>query len=88
MVHDGPFTHPNLVYREAVMACEEFKTCNTQDIHAELETGPQKNNRQTLWQPPPIGVTKINCDVAVNNKKGCIGIGIIARDSQGLFVGA
>jgi hypothetical protein len=31
---------------------------------------------------------KVNWDAALNSKGGCIGLGIVARDSQGCFLGA
>jgi len=35
-----------------------------------------------------LGFVKINWDAAVNKKKGYIGVGIIARDCMGQFLGA
>jgi len=37
------------------------------------------------WQPPPVGVTKINA--SVNKSMGWIGIHVVARDYQGCFFG-
>jgi ribonuclease HI len=34
------------------------------------------------------GVIKVNWDAAVNKKDGCVGFGIVARDCDGMFLGA
>jgi hypothetical protein len=34
------------------------------------------------WKMPPQGVVKVNWDVAINNKNGFTGCGIIARDFE------
>jgi ribonuclease HI len=41
-----------------------------------------------IWQPPPFGVIKVNWDTTVNKNEGCVGFGIIARDCEGMFLGA
>jgi hypothetical protein len=53
------------------------------DVRGELNS----NISNASWQPPPPSVTKINCDAAVNKNEGWIGIGVIARDYQGCFLG-
>jgi len=46
------------------------------------------NNRQTSWIPPLNGVIKVNWNASMNMTKNWIGLGIIARDSKGLCLGA
>jgi len=72
------------------LAEEDFKTSNSKEEQAQdiLSVRGIVNVGQNVWQPPPIGVLKINWDVAVNKKNGCIGIGIIARDCNGFFLSA
>lgn len=40
------------------------------------------------WQPPPSDYIKINWDATVNAKEGYIGLGVVARDCKGDFLGA
>jgi hypothetical protein len=43
---------------------------------------------QFIWQPPPNGAIKINWDASINSEEGCIGLGIVAWDCMGGFLGA
>jgi ribonuclease HI len=40
------------------------------------------------WQPPPVGIIKVNWDASLLVKERHIGIGIVARDEYGNFLGA
>ena len=35
------------------------------------------------WMKPPVGVTKINWDAALEVRTGTVGLGAIARDHEG-----
>ncbi|KAL3820475.1 hypothetical protein ACJIZ3_006380 [Penstemon smallii] len=39
------------------------------------------------WNPPPPGTIKINVDAAVDEAKGSVGLGIVARDHEGAVLG-
>ena len=85
MVHEASFLHPNLVIKVATTSLKEFRTMNSK------EAGTQEQQESlglaTIpWQPPPESVVKINFDAAVRNRKGCIGLGIIARDCRGKVI--
>ncbi|XP_059441722.1 uncharacterized protein LOC132174026 [Corylus avellana] len=41
-----------------------------------------------IWKAPPIGLVKMNWDAAVDSKQGKIGLGCIARTSNGAFLAA
>jgi hypothetical protein len=41
------------------------------------------NASPVRWQDPPSGIYKTNWDAAIDKRTGRIGIGIIARNSQG-----
>lgn len=41
-----------------------------------------------MWQPPSFGVVKVKWDASINSKRGCIGLEIVAQDSQECFLGA
>jgi hypothetical protein len=88
VVHNGSFTHPNMVYREALLAHEEFKLCNLPEKQVALQAREIDKGGQILWKPHPTGVIKVNWDAAINKKKGCIGIDIIAHDCYSFFLGA
>jgi hypothetical protein len=45
-----------------------------------------------IWQPPPAGLIKVNWDGSINKDDAgmgtCIGMGCVARDHAGNFLGA
>lgn len=45
-------------------------------------------SKQIRWHPPSDEFIKINWDAAINEKERCIGLGIVARDCMGEFMGA
>lgn len=38
------------------------------------------------WSPPPQGWVKVNIDTAVFENLGCIGVGCVVRDTEGVFI--
>ncbi|KAL5819135.1 hypothetical protein ACOSQ4_022977 [Xanthoceras sorbifolium] len=42
----------------------------------------------TAWSCPPLGMLKLNTDVAVKPGKNCVGVGAVIRDSSRLVVAA
>jgi len=38
------------------------------------------------WKKPPMGVLKLNWDVAIDRARGITGVGLIVRDSHGKVV--
>jgi ribonuclease HI len=84
------FDHPNTVYNEALRSLVEFKRCNIKEQESSVSVGREEAQsiKQTCWIPPPVGLIKVNWDAALNVAKGWIGLGIIARDSKGLCMGA
>jgi hypothetical protein len=80
----GVFRHPAKVFKGAVTALEEFKKINRLELTAMDSNNLPPMARQQKWQPPPSGLIKINWDVAINVKEGCIGLGVIARDCRGV----
>jgi hypothetical protein len=83
-VFEDSFT-PNIVVSSAIEAFQKYKLCNQQnqpDIEEVAPSSIQSGN------PPPSGVVKVNWDATVNKKEGCIGVDIIARDLEGMFLGA
>jgi hypothetical protein len=41
-----------------------------------------------VWQPPATSIIRVNWDGSINKEAGCIGMGIVARDHAGNFLGA
>jgi hypothetical protein len=58
VVHNGCFTHPNMVYREVFLAQEDFKSCNSKEEQAQdiLLVRDIVNVGQSVWHPSPFGV--------------------------------
>jgi ribonuclease HI len=58
------------------------------DLSSKVEMNEENSSRQSRWSPPPVGVIKVNWDASINEVKDWVGMGIIARDSNGLCMGA
>jgi hypothetical protein len=80
VIQVGDFFHPFVIYRKAVMAQEDFVKCHGKTTESDLHGEHEIHVSPAIWQPLQSNVVKINWDAAVNKKKGCIGIGVIARD--------
>jgi ribonuclease HI len=80
------FEHPDIVYSEATKAWLAFKRCNMTDhkMSLKVERNEENSSRQSNWSPPHVGVIKVNWDASINVVKDWVGLGIIARDSNGL----
>jgi ribonuclease HI len=81
----GGFTHPTQVFTEAVKALDDFQRVNgsTND-----EEGASQIHSDAVWKPPEQNWVKINWDAAVDQSNQCVGIGVVARDGTGRFLGA
>jgi hypothetical protein len=86
-VFEGVFTHPNDVYAAGVEVLKEYKWCNIkeQQLHNEVDIEPPREI--IVWKPPLNGLIKVNWDASINQKGGCIGLGIIAWDCLRFFWG-
>lgn len=72
----------------AVAALEDFKRFNIPVLsHMDRNDGLLLA-RQQRWQHPPNGLIKVNWDAAIIDKEGCIGLGVVAKDCIGEFLGA
>jgi ribonuclease HI len=85
VVFSGEFNPPKALLMEAEMVLSEFRKSNlvtneTRAIGSSIE--------EEKWTPPPRNTVKINWDATVAIEKKEIGIGFIARDEKGKFVGA
>ncbi|KAG6661667.1 uncharacterized protein LOC122304736 [Carya illinoinensis] len=75
-VFENAFTHPNTLFKTAGKTLEEYKAAQQKQMRQNRRNA-EINNR---WQPPPIGVTKINWDASLNEGRGRARIGLVARD--------
>jgi hypothetical protein len=82
---DGIFTLPNRVVELAFEAHQEFKLCNQK---TQLIVGDMAPSAVRMWKLSPVGVVKVNWDAAVNKNEGCLRIGIVAHDCEGVLLGA
>jgi hypothetical protein len=76
------------VFDGAVVALEDFERCNIPYLsHMDRNDGLPMA-RQQRWQPPLNGLIKVNWDTAITDKEGYIGLGVVAKDCMGEFLGA
>jgi hypothetical protein len=73
------FIHSNQLIFEAAQSLKEFSKANDKNVLALIPTG---NHVLEIWKAPPIGMYKINWDVAIDSKNMRMGIGIIVRDCE------
>jgi hypothetical protein len=84
VVFEERFDHSNVVYARAISTLDDFTRCNSKEEDSATQ-GPnfQQQSRPTSWSPPPNGLVKVNWDATLNVERGWIGLGVIARDSEG-----
>jgi hypothetical protein len=88
-IFESLFTHPRVVFNEAVSSLEEYRRFNSRDNERSNINGvPASKRPPSVWRPPPLGVIKVNWDASINAKKKYVGIGIVARDNNGEVLGA
>jgi hypothetical protein len=73
----------------SIESLDDFRRYNKKD-EAFVISGGESNSLLLLkgWQPPPAGIIKVNWDASLLVKERHIGIGIVARDEHGNFLGA
>jgi ribonuclease HI len=82
------FFHPDIVFKEGANSLIEFERCNGKELDTQHIGSTNRGNKHTTWTPPPSGTIKVNWDASLNMKKGWIGLGMIARDSNRFCLGA
>ncbi|XP_042968927.1 uncharacterized protein LOC122301581 [Carya illinoinensis] len=75
-VFENAFTHPNALVKKSRKTLEEYKVLQQK----QMKQHGRNAQIQNRWQPPPIGVTKINWDASLNEDRGRAGFGLVARD--------
>ena len=80
LIHENIFAHPTQLLRDARQSLEEFYRANNK---AENEEPNEKDITIVKWKPLPRSMIKLNWDASLNAKDGCVGLGLIERDSQG-----
>jgi ribonuclease HI len=81
LIHGEKFAHPTQLARDAQNAFEEFQKVNCMAQHDEPN---DKDVMIIQWRPPPRDMIKLNWDAKANAKEGRVGLGLIARDAQGI----
>jgi hypothetical protein len=81
-IFEKNFTHPQVVYKEAY---GDYCRVHLQEEHGGNISEVASPASLIDWQPPLIGVIKVNRDASLNMKDS--GIGIVARDHHGDFMG-
>lgn len=87
MLFERKSEHPNQIYQEVVIAAADFVDGNRGE---ESVNEPVRREVSIVgsWTHPPSGIVKINFDATVDQKKGMVGIGVVARDFMGFLLGA
>lgn len=86
LIFYGHFQHPDETYRGALKSLEDYRMWKQMEITRQPSMG--QNPHIAAWRPPPPGTVKINYDAALDLQQGYVGVGIIARDHMGIFLGA
>jgi hypothetical protein len=83
VVHDGEFSHPNNVIRVSATFINDYR--NSLQRMGDFDSLQTTREVPALvrWVPPPFSIYKINCDVALDNKNGRMGVGLVIKDSNG-----
>jgi ribonuclease HI len=89
LIFESSFSHPQIIYSEAVAQLEEYQRCNKKgDYLVQVENMQTIPSPHVEWCPPPLGIIKVNWDASINTIKEWVGIGIVARDHYGNVLGA
>jgi hypothetical protein len=83
-VFDGQFSPPAQVLKQAREALDSFAITHTPSTQEDLV--PIRG--MAKWIKPIHGEVKCNWDAAINSKKKCMGVGVVARDDRGRVVAA
>ena len=81
MLFEGSCTEPTQLVEEALLNHDDFLSA-VQVV--DVNQHQAKVSEAVKWKKPKLGVIKVNCDAAVDERSGC-GIGLIARDWDGKF---
>ena len=89
VIHGEIFMEPNKLFRLAIEAVEEFHKAQEEGKIDSLRD-PQTEALQVVekWSPPPGDFVKMNWDAATDISQGRIGLGCVARSSNGCFLAA
>jgi ribonuclease HI len=85
MIHEGKFSHPNEVVREAMGAIDDLDRLHKKEATHLVECGPVSPK---TWTTPLENWIKINCDAALDKNRGVFGMGIVVRNSDGRLLAA
>ncbi|CAH9124076.1 unnamed protein product [Cuscuta epithymum] len=80
----------NKMDHRAVMNCGAATLKGWQDaqLPGGKKGGCKRLNSREKWQQPPVGCVKINVDAAIDLKRGCCGLAMVGRETNGNFLAA
>jgi hypothetical protein len=84
-VHECIFINPNTVLKNTEEQLENYKRLHEKGPPSERSETPDRVNK---WIVPSQGWYKANWDVAIDNSKARVGIGVILRDDRGQMLAA
>jgi hypothetical protein len=88
-IFENFFTHPQVVYKEAYEAYGNYCRVHLQEEHGgHIREVTEPPVALTNWQPSLNGIIKVNWDASLSMKDRYVGIGIVAQDHSGNFMGA
>lgn len=88
LVFQGIFIAPSVVLKEAIEATAEFKKCKEIGSHGSPQGIVSPHGSSIAWKPPLPGGIKVNWDGSINKAARSIGLGCVACDHEGNFLGA
>jgi hypothetical protein len=59
----------------------DFRRSVSRDLELVHGSMPTSVHRHQVWSAPPLNFLKVNWDATTNLSKGCIGLGIVIRNS-------
>lgn len=82
-LYQGEPLSPVLTITRALCLMKDFWNVSPTSTHMD----PLSPSSLVGWSPPPINFIKLNCDAAWNKLTCKVGLGVVARNHQGLCVG-
>ncbi|GJT78577.1 reverse transcriptase [Tanacetum coccineum] len=80
IAHEQSPQNCRLIWQSATRLLQEFQDAA---MRGNAENGTNVNVLVSIWQPPPYGFVKVNCDAAWLTSSKQAGIGFVARNSEG-----
>lgn len=83
VVFGGIFSPPAQLVKQGIASLEEFHVANLDSVTV---VGSSAASELQKWQRPLEGFIKINWDAAIDKANHQMGVGVLARDAEGVVV--